>query len=147
MTQDEWKMIDRADRLAAELHKDQRDKGDEPYIRHPRRVKMKLLAGEYPAPMICAGVLHDVVEDTSMTLEELGQQFPARVVELVDRLSRRPGETYLAFIQRIADDKEAAIIKLADIDDNLDATRPYPITPSLRDRYNRARTILRKVIE
>jgi (p)ppGpp synthase/HD superfamily hydrolase len=71
-----------------------------------------------------AAVLHDVVEDTSVTLEELRRRgFPEAVVAAVDALSRRPGEPYLAFIDRAGSHRIARPVKLADLHDNLDPRR------------------------
>ena len=78
-------------------HRGQRDKAGEPYILHPLRV-MHAVCGFHER---MAAVLHDVVEDTSVTLDELRRRgFPQAVVAAIDALSRRAGEPYLAFIDR-----------------------------------------------
>jgi (p)ppGpp synthase/HD superfamily hydrolase len=87
---------------------------------------------------VAAAYLHDVLEDTPTTVADLrAEGVSARTVALVEILTRREGETYAAFIDRVATDPSAARIKRADIGDNLDGT-----TDSLRRRYTRALALL-----
>jgi (p)ppGpp synthase/HD superfamily hydrolase len=78
-----------------------------------------------------AAVLHDVVEDTAVTLEDLAAWgYPAEVVEAVDALSRRPGESYEAFVERCRACPLAREVKRADLEDNMDVRR----LPVVRER-------------
>ncbi len=71
-----------------------------------------------------AAVLHDVVEDTPYTCDDLRQLgFSESLVETVDKLTRRSDETYEAFIQRLQNDPIARDVKLADLADNMDIRR------------------------
>src|SRR5215216_3018494 len=84
--------------LALKAHRGQVDRGGQPYILHPLRIMTKLDTNTERI----IGVLHDVVEDTDITLDDLRQMgYPDAVVDAVDALSRREGETYAAFIQRL----------------------------------------------
>jgi (p)ppGpp synthase/HD superfamily hydrolase len=112
--------LERAIALAARMHEGQSDKAGSPYILHPIRMMMRMTT---PVEMMAA-VLHDVVEDTSTTLDDLRREgFSEEVVQAVDSLSRRPGETYDAFVERVAANPTALRVKLADLADNMDLTR------------------------
>jgi (p)ppGpp synthase/HD superfamily hydrolase len=88
----------------------------EPYILHPLRV-MCAVEGAHAR---MAAVLHDVVEDTEVTLVELQNAgYPSPVIHAVDCLTHRDGETWAAYIERVATDPMATIVKVADLRDNL----------------------------
>lgn len=94
-----------------------------------------------------AAVLHDVVEDTAITLDDLRTRgFPRAVVAAVDALSRRPDEPYLDFVRRAARNAVARPVKLADLRDNLDPRRLARITPARRQRLVRKYTDALRVL-
>lgn len=106
--------------IANQAHYDQKDKGGQPYILHPLRV---MLAMKDPASQMAA-VLHDVVEDSSYTLDDLRNMgCPEMVVEAVDLLTKRPGEDYKVMLERIKNNVIATAVKIADLEDNLDLIR------------------------
>ena len=129
--------------LAAVAHAGQLDKCGKPYITHPIRVMMRC-AG-YGDAVEMTAVLHDVVEDTWVTLDLLRTMgFPPGVVEAVDALSRRKGqETYGEYIERCSRNEIAAKVKLADIDDNSDPARRFGDNyESVLARYAQARAVI-----
>lgn len=68
--------------------------------------------------------MHDVVEDTSHTLADLrAKGSPEAVLAIVERLSKRKGETYEQFIERVLPDRIACRVKLADLEDNMNVLR------------------------
>ena len=112
--------LERAIAIAAKAHEGQVDKAGAPYIFHP--IRMMLSVGTAEARI--AAVLHDVVEDTPITLQELrAEGFPGAVLEAVELLTKREGEDYEAFIRRVAPNAIAREVKLADLRDNLDLSR------------------------
>ncbi len=117
--------------------------GGEPFILHPLRV---MLGVEGDVERVVA-VLHDVVEDTVCTLDDLRQAgYPGTVVDALDLLTHRDGETYEAYIGRVAADPIARRVKLADLADNLATNRRLASIPDTRgriERYERARHRLR----
>jgi (p)ppGpp synthase/HD superfamily hydrolase len=130
--------LERAIEIAAKAHAGQVDKAGQPYVLHPLRM---MLAVTTPEARIAA-VLHDVVEDTAVTLDELrAEGFPASVLEAVEALTKREGEDYEAFIRRVAPNPIAREVKLADLRDNSDLSRIAEPTERDRERirkYQRA---------
>ncbi len=124
--------------FALDAHGPQKDKGGELYILHPLRVMLSLDTSEEKI----VGVLHDVVEDTSTTLENIRQIFGEKIRRAVGSVSRRKGERYLDFIKRASLHPVGRKVKIADIEDNLLPSRCTPELKSLRERYARALEIL-----
>ena len=106
--------------LAADAHRGQRDKSGQPYILHPIRVMLRCQTDEQRI----AAVLHDVVEDTGRTFDDLRQLgYPEEIIAALDCLTKREGEPYEAFVERAASDPIARVVKIADIEDNMDLRR------------------------
>ena len=135
--------FEQAIQLAVQAHHGQRDKAGEPYILHPLRVMQRM---ETDWERIVA-ILHDVVEDTPVTLADLRRAgFPQTVLTAVDCLTMREGENYDAFIQRAKANPIARRVKMADLEDNLDLNRLPRVTAADQKRlekYQRALVALR----
>ena len=128
--------LERAIAIAAAAHEGQVDKAGAPYILHPLRMMLSVRSPE--ARM--AAVLHDVVEDTSVTLEQLrAEGFPEAVLVAVAALTKREGEDYEAFIRRVAPIPIAREVKLADLRDNADLSRIADPTEKDRARIEKYR--------
>jgi guanosine-3',5'-bis(diphosphate) 3'-pyrophosphohydrolase len=110
--------------IAASAHAGQVDKAGEPYILHPIRVMLRV-EGVHER---MAAVLHDVVEDTDITLNALAQEeFPAPVVEAVAALTKQPGESRMEAAIRASKNSIALAVKLADNAENINLARlPKP---------------------
>ena len=122
--------------LAVEAHRGQRDKAGQTYILHPLRVMMRL---ETETERMVA-VLHDVVEDSPWTLERLrGLGYPEEVLGALDCLTKREGETYEAFIERLLPHPLARRVKRADLEDNMDVRRLPAVTAKDAERLARYR--------
>jgi (p)ppGpp synthase/HD superfamily hydrolase len=135
----------RAIGIAADSHSGQRDRGGMAYILHSLTV-MYTVARQLPHDVDaqCAAVLHDVVEDTFHSLATLrAAGVSERTLQLVDALTRREGEDYGAYLDRvIAAGVEAKIIKMADVLHNLHPDRLDKLDEDKRARleakYQRA---------
>lgn len=123
---DDITLIEKAYRLAYDAHKDQARKSGEPYIIHPLCVAIILADLEMDKETIAAGLLHDVVEDTIFTTEEIEQEFGSDVALLVDGVTKLGGiqyegdkielqaENMRKMFLAMAKDIRVIIIKLAD---------------------------------
>lgn len=134
-------MIDKAATIAARAHHGQVRKDGTPYFCHPVRVAIRVdgkLAGT-------VALLHDVLEDTDVTLGDLAAEgFSQEVLDAVWALTKRPGEKYSAFILRCKVNELARKVKLADIEDNLaDQSALEPDEAAfLSKRYHKALEVL-----
>ena len=120
--------------LATEAHRGQVDRAGQPYILHP----LRLMCGVNSETERIIAVLHDVIEDTDYTLDDLRQRgYSEEIVEAVDCLSRRDDETYEQFIQRIKPNRLARRVKLADLVDNMDIRRTRMLQEKDLERLQR----------
>lgn len=143
-----------ADRLAATAHAGQTDKAGLPYIDHPRTVAAILADQGHDQRTIMAGLLHDVVEDSNITLTRLEQLgYPPEVVRAVDSVTRRTGsgypdgkEPYMDLIRRAAADPIGKWVKLADNETNSDPARLALLSANeqawFTQKYAKARAVL-----
>jgi len=113
--------LKRAIEIAFEAHKDQKDKNGEPYIGHVLRV---MNMGRTENEKIC-GVLHDLVEDTEWTFEDLRREgFSKTVIDALTCVTKiSDDEDYEEFTNRIAKNRLAVIVKINDLSDNMDVRR------------------------
>lgn len=134
--------LERAIAIAAEGHAGQLDKAGQPYILHPIRVMLRVSG----ASERIAAILHDVVEDTPVTLAQLATEgFSKEVLDAVDALTKRSGETRLEAARRAAANPIARVVKLADNAENMDISRISNPTQKDYDRleeYKQVREIL-----
>jgi (p)ppGpp synthase/HD superfamily hydrolase len=118
--------------LSTNAHRGQKDRNDEPYIMHPVRVMAQLWG--YDERMVA--VLHDVIEDTEVTLDDLCKAgYPDHVIAAMDAISKRKD------IGRVKKNPLATKVKIADLRDNSNLDRlPKVEAYDLKrlDRYNRA---------
>ena len=129
--------------FATEKHKGQRRKNGEDYIEHPKRVGNRILQMYgMDISLFCIALLHDTLEDTATTKEELITKFGKEIANVVEMLSRKKDETYFDFIMRLHD-RKAIRIKLADLDDNLSDLDEG----SMKDKYRFAHYILEQRLE
>lgn len=115
-------MLSTAIYIAVQMHKEQRDKGGSPYILHPLRLMMRLNTTD--EELMAIAVLHDVVEDCGVTFDDLRQLgMTERIVSGVQALTKQVGESYEQFIERLAGNRGALLVKREDLKDNSDLTR------------------------
>ena len=132
-------------RLAADAHAGQTDKAGQPYLAHPMRVAARVVAhGDHA---VAAALLHDVVEDSDRTIDDLrAAGMPNGVCAAVDALTKRNGDDYEAAIRRAAADPVAVHVKAADMADNADPARLALLNPELRDRLTTKYTEGRRLL-
>ena len=127
-------LLEEAISIAVEAHRGHKDKFGKPYILHPLRVMQRVETQEEKI----VAVLHDVIEDTDWTPAMLTERgFPKRLLDALERLTKRKGESYPAFVRRSASNPIARRVKLADLEDNLDLRRLPRITERDRKRLNK----------
>jgi (p)ppGpp synthase/HD superfamily hydrolase len=113
-------IIEQALSIALSAYAGKQDKAGKTYILHPLRIMAKM---QTPSEMATA-LLHDVIEDSDMTAEDLLKQgIPQTVVDAVLALTKQTNETYEDFICRAMQNPLAAKVKLADIEDNINVLR------------------------
>ena len=109
----------KAMQIAYKAHFEQLDVSGVPYIFHPYHVAEQM----NDELTVCAALLHDVIEDTDITLEELEKNFPAEIIDVLKLLTHKKGEDYFEYIKRIKKNPAAKAVKLADIAHNCDFSR------------------------
>ena len=130
--------LERAIAIAAEAHAGQKDRGGAPYILHPIRLMIQMDSED----AMMTAVLHDVVEDSVWTLDDLRKEgFSNEVLNAVDCLTHRDeeGEDYWDYIQRAGSDPIAIKVKLSDLVDNLNLGRLNEVTEKDEKRFDRYR--------
>ncbi|BDI33308.1 hypothetical protein CCAX7_53590 [Capsulimonas corticalis] len=146
MTHEEALLVAKAFAIAAGAHADQVSRDGTAYILHP--IRMAVRCEDADGQM--AAVLHDVVEDTPITLADLADAgIPAQVLTAVESLTKREGEPYEAFIERASRNPLAARVKLLDLEDNLNPMRLCALDDEDLQRiakYHRAWNRLREMM-
>lgn len=107
-------------RISFDAHKSQVDKSDIPYVYHPFHLAEQM-KDEYST---CVALLHDVVEDTDITLDELKSNgFPDEVIEALSLMTHSDDVPYLDYIRNLKDNPIARKVKSADLAHNSDLSR------------------------
>ena len=134
----------KAMRIAYDAHHGQTDKAGLPYILHPVHLAEQMT----DEITCCAALLHDVAEDTSITLEDLAKEFPPEVIAVLKLLTHEEGTDYFEYVRAIRANPLAVAVKLADLDHNSDQSRIADCGMSeetkayFRRKYTKARAIL-----
>jgi (p)ppGpp synthase/HD superfamily hydrolase len=109
--------------ISAFLHQGVKDRGGRPYICHPMWIYAELVRKCVSTETLIVAMLHDVVEDTALTMVELAQWFSPTICTAVDAISKRDGETGDEYLIRVAMDPIARVVKKEDLRHNMDITR------------------------
>lgn len=129
--------------IAYNAHQNQFDKANIPYIYHPIHI-----AEQMDTELECiVALLHDVVEDTDITLNDLEKEFPKEVIDLLKILTHDKKVDYIEYIKKVKTNPIATKIKIADLKHNSDITRLENITTTdLKriEKYKKALEILGK---
>ena len=127
--------------IAYNAHKNQVDKSGVPYIYHPIHVAEQMDTEEE----CVVAVLHDVVEDTDVTFEQLESEFPSEIIDILKLLTKTKDIDYYEYINKIKENAVARKAKIADIKHNLDRSRLDVITDKdikREEKYKKALSIL-----
>ena len=131
-------MLNKATQIATKAHEGQKDKAGEPYILHPLRV---MLSRKTEIERICS-ILHDVIEDTEITCEDLRNEgFSEEIIDVLNTVSKLKGESYDDFISRILGNKIACYVEIADLKDNMDLScikSPTQLDIEIMKKYERS---------
>ncbi|MFV0413863.1 MAG: HD domain-containing protein [Oscillospiraceae bacterium] len=118
-------LVEKALMIAKNAHNGQVDKAGKPYITHPEYVASLVETQEEKA----AALLHDVLEDTAVTVQELAcAGIPKVVIGAVCAISKEPGESYGVYLARVKANPIARKVKIADLKHNMDLSRLPKIT-------------------
>lgn len=131
------KLTRKAMNIAYNAHRNQFDKAGVPYIYHPIH-----LAEQMDSETECiVALLHDVVEDTEVTLEQLEKEFPKEVIESIELLTHGENVNYMEYIKELSQNPIAKKVKIADLLHNSDETRLEKITikdVARKEKYKKA---------
>jgi len=141
------KMVKAAEEWAVRFHAGQVDKLDQPYIQHVADVVRRV--SSHGSSAIIVAWLHDIVEDTPVTLEDIEATFGREIRDGVEGMTRRQGEDYFSdYLPRLMQNNLARIVKFADMEHNmakLDALRVVNPEDAARlsAKYERAMEMLK----
>ncbi len=137
----------KAMKIMFDAHKEQVDKGGVPYVFHPWHVAEQMMD---EASTIVA-LLHDVVEDTDMTIEDMkSYDFDSEIIDALATMTHPQGVDYYEYIKNVAQNELATKVKIEDLKHNLDDSRLEVITDKInhkRDQYKASLNFLRSVQE
>lgn len=133
------KSIEKALSIATAAHEGQVDKGGKPYIEHP--IYVASLVNSESEKIVA--LLHDVIEDTDITLKDLYHQgFSKHILIAVDAITKRSNEGYTEYLERLCQNSIAISVKIADMTHNSDISRIS--NPTVKD-YDRVKKYQEKI--
>lgn len=128
------KLLDKAAVICVTKHAGQRDKMGCAYFQHPMRVAMRCNTDEEKI----VALLHDTIEDTDVTAEYLlAEGFPQQIIDGILSVTKREGEDYERFVARAKCNALGRVVKLHDLEDNLDIFRLTELDAAMANRYNK----------
>ena len=137
-------LLSKAIQIATMAHDGQLDKANQPYILHPLRVMLSLSDEKERI----VGVLHDTIEDTDVTYEQLESMgFDEEIIEGLKSVTRLSDESYNKFIDRAKLNPIGKNVKLADLDDNMDISRIKNPTDKDYQRLEKYKKAKKRLLE
>ncbi len=138
-------LTNKAMRIAYDAHHGQVDKCGQPYIFHPYHLAEQM----DDEITVCVALLHDVMEDTPISYEELSKEFPKEIMDALQLLTHKKGTDYFEYVKAIKQNSYATVVKLADLAHNSDQSRMVGCVwvseekkKALREKYAKAKAIL-----
>lgn len=126
-------------KISFNAHKDQLDKSGMPYVYHPFHLAEQM-DDEYST---CVALLHDVVEDTDTTLDDLAKIFPKEVTDAIALMTHDDNVPYLDYVRTIKSNPIASKVKLADLKHNSDLTRLDKVDDKAIERVEKYKKAIR----
>ena len=134
----------KAMQVCFDAHKEQKDKSGLPYVHHPFHLAEQMT----DEVTTVVALLHDVAEDTSVTLAELAEQgFGDEVMQALTLLTHDPAVPYPDYVAAIKKNPIATAVKLADLRHNSDATRLDTVTDKDRERLEKYRAAMELLLK
>ena len=134
----------KAMKIAFTAHKEQVDKSGLPYIFHPFHLAEQMETEE----TVCAALLHDVAEDTEITLEELQKEgFPRQVLAALALLTHDEAVPYMEYVAKVKENPVARAVKLADLRHNSDLTRLDYVDEKAKERAEKYKAAMALLLE
>lgn len=132
--------------LACNSHDGQYDKGGLPYILHPLTVMHNLETND--EELQCIALLHDIIEDTDVRIRDLvSLDIPQRIIDAVWCLTKTSTLTYEDYKERVMSNKDAMIVKMADLKHNSDITRLKSVTYKDLERIKRYEAFYQEIVD
>ena len=126
-------------KISFKAHKDQVDKSGLPYVYHPFHLAEQM----NDENSTCVALLHDVVEDTDISLDDLASDgFPAEVIEALTLMTHNDNVPYMDYVRKIKTNPIATKVKQADLEHNSDLTRLDNVDDAALERKNKYRQAL-----
>ena len=127
-------LLDKAAKICVLKYAGQRDKTGAAYFQHPMRVAMKCSTDEEKM----VALLHDTIEDTDVTAEYLlNEGFPQNIVDGILSVTKQEGESYEDFVARAKENPLGRVVKLHDLEDNLNIFRLASVSPEMASRFTK----------
>lgn len=137
-------LVAKAVEIAARAHAGQTDKAGQPYIEHPIRVMLQVKSDVAKA----AAALHDVLEDTDLTAEDLrAEEIPEEVIRIVEILTKNPGESYEKQVRKALKNPIAKEVKKADVLDNSNPERLEHLDKKTRTRLKKKYSLALSILK
>lgn len=130
-------------KISFNAHKDQLDKSGMPYVYHPFHLAEQM-DDEYST---CVALLHDVVEDTDTTLDDLSRIFPKEVTDAIALMTHDDNVPYLDYVRTIKSNPIASKVKLADLKHNSDLTRLDTVDDKALERVEKYKKAIKILTE
>ena len=142
--EDSAKLLDKAAQICVTKHQGQRDKMGCAYFQHPMRVAMRCATDDEKI----VALLHDTIEDTDVTPEYLlGEGFPQYIVDAVLSITKKDGESYEDFVIRAKENPIGRVVKIHDLEDNLNVMRLDEVSPNMAARFTKYLKAIRTLKE
>lgn len=128
--------------ISMKAHKGQKDKAGKKYIFHP--IKVAMLSKRYKTKIVA--LLHDVIEDSEVTIEDLSKHFDEDIVLAVDCITKKKGQDYQEYLNIVKNNELSRKVKIADLTHNSNLNRLEKITEKDRmrkEKYLKAIEFLR----